>query len=173
MDYSTKEGSVEGEETALTWDRPIKSADELIVLYKQAAVGRRPPLTSACSRRLAGLGNGNTHKAEGLRDWGSVVAEQTLCRVPLESPRKAMLWPSRTLTATAVRRAAECSHEAFASSAVRPAIGLGVWSEPHGYAFTVFCAEGNHSREAGQLRGGERSASSRTGGHSEKHEKIQ
>lgn len=79
-------------------------------------------------------------------------AELTLCRVPLESPKKAMLWPSRTLTATAVRRAAECSHTAFVSSGVRLAIGLGVWSEPQGYAFTVFCAGGgNHNRDAGQL----------------------
>lgn len=62
----------------------------------------------------------------------------TLCRVPLESPRKAMLCLSLTLTATAVRRAAEVCHTALASSGARLAIGLGVWSEPHGYAFRVF-----------------------------------
>lgn len=63
-----------------------------------------------------------------------------------------MLWPSRTLTATAVRRAAEYSHVAFAASGVRLAIGLGVWSEPQGYAFTVSCAGGgNHNGDARQL----------------------
>lgn len=67
-----------------------------------------------------------------------VCMSATLCRVPLESPKKAMLCPSLTLTATAVRRAAEVCHTASASSTSRLAIGLGVWSEPQGYAFRVF-----------------------------------
>lgn len=62
----------------------------------------------------------------------------TLCRVPLLSPRKAMLCPSLTLTDTAVRRTAEVCHTALASWGARLAIGLGVWSEPQGYALTVF-----------------------------------
>lgn len=59
-----------------------------------------------------------------------------------------MLCPSRTLTATAVSRAAEVLHAARASSGTRLAMGLGVWSEPQGYAFRVFCrtSEGNLSQ---------------------------
>lgn len=49
-----------------------------------------------------------------------------------------MLCPSLTLTATAVSRAAEVCHTALASSGARLAIGLGVWSEPQGYALRVF-----------------------------------
>lgn len=87
---------------------------------------------------------GNPHVIEQTlsfqRVWGGVT---TLWRFPLESPRKAMLCPSATLTATAVRRAAEVCHEAVASRGARLAIGLGVWSDPHGYALRVFCERTN------------------------------
>lgn len=56
----------------------------------------------------------------------------TLCKFPLESPRKAMACPSLTVTATAVRRAEELSKTASASTGSWLAIGLGVWSEPQG-----------------------------------------
>lgn len=49
-----------------------------------------------------------------------------------------MLCPSLTLTATAVRRAADVCQAALASTGARLAIGLGVWSEPQGYALRVF-----------------------------------
>lgn len=76
---------------------------------------------------------------EFVLEHATLLPGLTLCRVPLESPRKAMLCPCRTLTATAVRRAAEVCHTALASKGARLAIGLGVWSEPQGYAFRVFC----------------------------------
>lgn len=56
----------------------------------------------------------------------------TLCRFPLESPRKAMVCPALTLTATAVRRADGLSSMVSASTATLLAMGLGVWSEPQG-----------------------------------------
>ena len=72
----------------------------------------------------------------------------TLCRFPLESPRKAMVCWSLTLTATAERRAVGLSQSALLSTAARLAMGLGVWSEPQGYAFRVFCRnkENKHAR---------------------------
>lgn len=70
----------------------------------------------------------------------------TLCKFPLESPRKAMVCWSLTLAATAVRRAVGLSQSALLSTAVRLAMGLGVWSEPQGYAFRVFCGEKNKHR---------------------------
>lgn len=56
----------------------------------------------------------------------------TLRRFPLESPRKAMVCPTLTLTATAVRRADGLSNMGSVSTGTRLAIGLGVWSEPQG-----------------------------------------
>ena len=56
----------------------------------------------------------------------------TLCRFPLESPRKAMVCPALTLTDTAVRRADGLSNMVSASTGIRLAIGLGVWSDPQG-----------------------------------------
>lgn len=61
-----------------------------------------------------------------------VIFVVTLCRFPLESPRKAMVCPALTLTATAVRRADGLSNMVSVSTAILLAIGLGVWSEPQG-----------------------------------------
>lgn len=49
-----------------------------------------------------------------------------------------MVCPALTLTATAVRRADGLSNMVSASTAILLAIGLGVWSEPQGYAVRVF-----------------------------------
>lgn len=48
-----------------------------------------------------------------------------------------MVCPSSTFTATAVRRASVFSRSGAASKGTRLAIGLGVWSEPQGYAYRV------------------------------------
>lgn len=61
-----------------------------------------------------------------------LTAYVTLCKFPLESPRKAMECPSLTLTATAVRQAEGLSKTASATTGSWLAIGLGVWSEPQG-----------------------------------------
>lgn len=63
--------------------------------------------------------------------------DRTLCSLPLLSPRKAMVWPSSTFTATAVSRASVFSRRGAASKGIRLAMGLGVWSEPQGYAYRV------------------------------------
>lgn len=56
----------------------------------------------------------------------------TLCRFPLESPRKAMVCAALTLTATAVRRAEGLFRIVSASTGTLLAMGLGVWSDPQG-----------------------------------------
>lgn len=66
-----------------------------------------------------------------------IAPKYTLCSWPLLSPRKAMVWPSSTFTATAVRRASGFSRMGAVSRGTRLAIGLGVWSEPQGYASKV------------------------------------
>lgn len=48
-----------------------------------------------------------------------------------------MVWPSSTFTATAVSRDSVVSRRGAASKGTRLAMGLGVWSEPQGYAYKV------------------------------------
>lgn len=48
-----------------------------------------------------------------------------------------MVWPSSTFTATAVSRDSVVSRRGAASKGTRLAMGLGVWSEPQGYAYRV------------------------------------
>lgn len=58
-----------------------------------------------------------------------------------------MVCPGLTLTATAVSWADGLSSMVSTSTATRLAMGLGVWSEPQGYAFNVFCSKTSEREE--------------------------